>query len=79
MLKSYTILQFYKATVLRGGRIVHILDLAAETGCWTSTIYKAVSLGYLRRVDSAKYGPTDKLRREGREIELRARNLRRVS
>lgn len=67
-----TLLRMQKSGVTQK-KSVHTLELAYFAGTWPATIYKAVRLGYLRRIQPGWFVATDLFDQEVRK----AHNMRR--
>ena len=48
---------------------LHILKISGDSGCWPTTVYKAMQLGYLYRPHKAHFRPTDRLINEIRKAQ----------
>jgi len=49
--------------------VVYILDICSYAGAWPATVYRAVGLGYLRRMRVAYYAMTQDMVNELKRIE----------
>lgn len=64
-----TLMRLWAAFSRRPNEPIHVLRIGAEAGCWPGTVYRATSLGYLRRVRPAWFEPTTTLVTEVRRVE----------